>query len=294
MGVARLVLARLVSRVSRRATARNHRDPGSPRFAGRHGQRGRAPSSLRIVTFNVRFAREIDRAIALIGSHPELRRLDLLALQEMDEDGVERVARRLGLNYVYYPAVVHTEHGRNFGNALLSRWSIKRDFKIHLPHRGRIDDSQRIAVAATLVAGRCPVRVYNVHLGARLEIEGWQRARQMEVVLDDAARFPGPVVVMGDMNARDIGRLAEARRYTWATRSVRRTIGPFAWDHIFVGGRGRYRVVGVGVVRDNLGASDHKPVWLRLLIDPTASLSETGAAPGEAWNSGPIGCRVDA
>ncbi len=270
---ARPAWVRLVARAWPRRLARNHSDPDGPRFVGRYGRHGPASAFLRIVTFNVRFAQRVDRAIELIESDPRLRTADLLALQEMDEVGVERIARRLGLNYVYYPAVVHGAHGRNFGNALLSRWAIEHDRKLNLPYRGRVDDSQRIAVAGTLVAGRTSIRVYCVHLGARLEIGRRQRRRQFEAVLDDAAGFAGPVVIVGDMNTRTVGRLAELRRYLWATRSVRRTVGPFAWDHIFVRGPGRHRVAAVGVVKDNLGASDHKPVWLWLELDQTTTMA---------------------
>ncbi len=139
--------------------------------------------------------------------------------------------------------------------------------KIPLPHRGRGDDALRIAVGGTVVIGRRRVRAYSLHLGTPLEIRPREREGQIEAVLADAAGFPGPVVVVGDMNARRIGRLLETRGYVWATKSVRGTIGPFAWDHIFVGGSGPHRVAEVGVVRDNRGASDHKPVWLVLHLD---------------------------
>ncbi len=261
-------LARLLQRFSR-PRAHNHLDPAGPRFAGNGGRGGPARPALRIVTFNVRFARRIDRALLLFESSEALREADLVALQEMDEQGVDRIASRLGLHYVYYPAVVHPVHGRNFGNALLSRWRIEDDRKVILPHRGGRHDALRIAVGGTVAAGRRRVRAYSVHLGTPLEIRRRQREGQMEAVLADAAGFRGLVVIVGDMNARGIGHLLESRGYLWGTRSVRRTIGPFAWDHIFVGGPGPHRVAAAGVVRDRRGASDHWPVWLALDLDPS-------------------------
>ena len=61
---------------------------------------------IRVVTFNIKEAKEIDRAIAVLESD-SLRGADVVALQEMDESGVDRIARALRLNYAYYPAVIH-------------------------------------------------------------------------------------------------------------------------------------------------------------------------------------------
>lgn len=257
----RRALARLLTRLpGRRRAACNHKDPRGPRFAGSHSRRPAADRPLRAVTFNVRFARRVGQAIEALEQSEELRDLDLLALQEMDERGVKRIARRLGLDYVYYPAVVHPLHGRNFGNALLSRFRIADARKIPLPHSGAGEGQLRIAVAATLAVGRRRLRVYNLHLGTPLEIRRREREEQVATVLADALRFRGPVLILGDLNARGVGRLIETRGYLWATKHVGRTIGPFAWDHIFLGGAGT-AVLDAGVVRDNHGASDHKPVW---------------------------------
>jgi endonuclease/exonuclease/phosphatase family metal-dependent hydrolase len=257
----RRALARLLERLpGKRRAPCNHPDPRGPRFAGRHAPRSAADRPLRVVTFNVRFARRVGRAIEALEESEELRDLDVLALQEMDEGGVKRIARRLGLDYVYYPAVVHPLHGRNFGNAVLSRFRIVDAHKIPLPHSGAGAGGLRVAVAATLAIGRRRLRAYNLHLGTPLEIRRRQREEQVAAVLADTLRFRGAVLILGDLNARGVGRLLETRGYLWATKQVRRTIGPFAWDHIFVGGPSA-AVLDAGVVRDNHGASDHKPVW---------------------------------
>lgn len=220
-----------------------------------------------MVTFNVKFSRHIDRALRLFEKSQALQNLDILALQEMDEAGVEKIARRLGLNYVYYPAVVHSAHGKNFGNALLSPWRILEDQKIFLPHSGQIEKMQRIAVAATFKIGKRKFRAYSLHLGTALEILPRQRKHQVEVVLADAERFSCPIIVFGDMNARGIGRFLERQGYFWATKTVRRTISLFAWDHIFLRNFEGSPRGEVGVVQDNRQASDHKPVWMVLRLD---------------------------
>ena len=262
------IIPKSIGRQYRGRTGRILPDQTKPRFTGGHSRSGRPEAvALRIVTFNVKFSQHIDRALRLLEKSHVLQDLDILALQEMDEAGVEKIARGLGLNYVYYPAVVHSAHGKNFGNALLSPWRILEDQKIFLPHSGQIDKMQRIAVAATFKIGKWKLRAYSLHLGTALEILPRQRKHQVEAVLADAERFSGPIVMVGDMNARGIGRFLERQGYFWATKSVRRTISLFAWDHIFIRNfegspRGK-----VGVVKENRQASDHKPVWMVLRLD---------------------------
>ena len=86
-------------------------------------------------------------------------------------------------------------------------------------------------------------------------------------MLADAERFSGPIIIVGDMNARGIGRFLERQGYFWATKSVRRTISLFAWDHIFIRNFEGSPRGEVGVVQDNRQASDHKPVWMVLRLD---------------------------
>src|SRR5688572_1734158 len=63
---------------------------------------------LKVVTFNIRYAREVERAIELLRLSEVLQEADVIALQEMDGAGVRRMAEALGLAYVYYPAAVHS------------------------------------------------------------------------------------------------------------------------------------------------------------------------------------------
>jgi endonuclease/exonuclease/phosphatase family metal-dependent hydrolase len=171
------------------------------------------------------------------------------------------------MNYVYYPAVVHRSHGKNFGNALLSPWPIQDDRKILLPHPGGKTRDQRIAVRGTIKVGQRKLRGYSIHLGTALEIGPRQRRKQVEAILADSETFDGPVILVGDMNARGIGSFLERKGFYWATRSVRRTISLFSWDHIFMRGFDTGQISKVGIVRDNRKASDHKPVWMVLRLD---------------------------
>jgi endonuclease/exonuclease/phosphatase family metal-dependent hydrolase len=241
-------------------------------YAGAHGPRyaggatplllaaRRPPNALHVVTFNIQFARHIDRAIALFDSTPALRDADIVTLQEMDAPGTRRLASALGMRYVYYPATVHPKTGRDFGNAILSRWPILADAKVILPHLARFEKTERIATAATIRVGERTIRVYSVHLATWLGLGPGARRDQAEAVLADAAAFPC-VIVAGDMNAHSIGKTFRAAGYGWPTKDNPATDHFFHYDHVFLKGLQAAKGVNTGVVRDNRGASDHRPVW---------------------------------
>jgi endonuclease/exonuclease/phosphatase family metal-dependent hydrolase len=255
-----------VATASSCAPVLNYVEKDGPRYHGRHAVPDLDPA-FRVVTFNVKFAREIDRAARLLREHDELRDADLVALQEMDAEGTERIARALAMDYVYYPAVRHPGSGRDFGNAVLSRWPLTDDRKIVLPYHSRFRDMQRIAVAATAATPLGPVRFYSVHLETAGGIAAVNRQRQAATVIKDAQRYPRAIVA-GDFNSRDVGHVFEWYGFRWVTKDLGSTISFFAWDHVFVRGLEPVRRR-AGIVRDNDGASDHLPVWAVLDLVPS-------------------------
>ena len=243
------------------ATMTNLTDAAGPRFEGGYAApvHASAHAPVRIVSFNIKHAREIDSAIAVLGGD-SLRGADIVALQEMDDTGVERIARTLGLNYAYYPASVHPATGRFFGPAVLSRWPIERSWKLVLPHAGWTRGQRRTATAAVVRVQGAPLLVYAVHLETPVQISESERRDQVMAVVADAARHPGPVVVAGDFNGSTIGPVLRREGYVWETARVGPTVSFFSWDHIFT--RGLHQAsVSAGVVRDVRGASDHHPIW---------------------------------
>ncbi|HDZ59187.1 MAG TPA: endonuclease/exonuclease/phosphatase family protein, partial [Actinobacteria bacterium] len=109
--------------------------PDGPRYEGSYaGGSARFSGELNVVSWNIKFAREIDTAIAELNETDQLRNADIMLLQEMDDEGVDAIARSLGLNYVYFPASVHCRTGKKFGNAVLARWEISGSAKLLLPH----------------------------------------------------------------------------------------------------------------------------------------------------------------
>jgi hypothetical protein len=153
------------------ATAHNYLDPAGPRYEGRYApppatvERART-EPLRVITFNIEYGREVDRAVGLLGENATLRDAEILLLQEMDPAGVERIAHGLGLNYVYFPSGVHPFSGRDMGTAILSVWQLEDARKIVLPHAAFGTRLRRVVTTATIVRGTDRVRVYSVHLPA--------------------------------------------------------------------------------------------------------------------------------
>ena len=245
-------------------TAYNYRDPEGPRYVRRSPVERVAESptgdTLRFVSFNIEFSERIDSAIALLTADPALRGADVILLQEMDAEGMQRIADALAMEYVFYPASLSLATHRDFGTGVLSRWPIVVDAKVVLPHIAPIGRTARIATAATIRVGDDSVRVYSVHLATL--VNAWPGARedQLRTVLADAARYPR-VVIGGDLNSHGIGERARELGYLWPTEEGPRTHFWGRFDHIFLKGLASPGRLGAGTVLDVHDASDHRPVW---------------------------------
>lgn len=274
----RLPAAVLLLAASGCATAVSYLDPAGPLHVFGRGAPDAAtvvPGALRVVSFNIAYAVEIDRAVEVLRETPPLRGADVVALQEMDAPGTERIARALGMNAVYFPSGVHPKHDRDFGCAVLSPWPLEEPRKLVLPHGARVTGLRRAAASAVVVLGAGRVRVYSVHLPSPLAVSGGSRKEQLRALARDAASFAGPVVIAGDFNSHGKVRELERAGFRWVTRDVGDTarfrllgVGLFglSYDHVLA--RGLVAAVepgSVGVVGDNRGASDHKPVWAVLV-----------------------------
>ena len=254
--------------------ATNYLDPDGPRYSGTlrpvtPGEpAGEARRPLRVVTFNIEYGREIDRAVSLLRSAEALRHADVLLLQEMDSRGVVRIATELGLNYLYFPGGIHPQAKQDFGTAILSPWPIEDPAKIVLPHGSAVTGLRRVVTAATVRWGRVPVRVFSVHLPAPMAISLEQRREQVQVIVDATRKTADVAIVAGDFNGRSVGPWFEQAGYTWITSNMPGTSrGPGFWlsfDHVFA--KGLEPAAGTphaGYV-DATGISDHRAVWVRL------------------------------
>jgi endonuclease/exonuclease/phosphatase family metal-dependent hydrolase len=170
--------------------------------------------------------------------------------------------------YVYYPGSVHT-NGRDFGNAVLSRWPIVSDRKLILPHKNPTDGRIRIAVQATVATPLGDIAAYSVHtetpwLGPRARLE------QAGAVLKDAGAFELSSLAGGDFNTGDPGSLEQtvelfqAAGFAWASSDAGDTAGSYSLDHIFV-----RRIMPLRSGSVVTQASDHRPSWAQLELEPS-------------------------
>jgi endonuclease/exonuclease/phosphatase family metal-dependent hydrolase len=241
------------------ASSHNYVEPAGPRYTGCYAT-SPDTSAIRMVTFNIKFSKEIDRAIDLLKTDPRLAGADLVMLQEMDAAGVHQIAFALGMCYVYYPAT-RRSGGHDFGDAILSRWPIQDDRKIILPHNGRFGKTQRIAVTGIVTIRGRRVRLYSLHLATWVEVSFKHRKEQAMTVVEDSRKGPDLVIVGGDLNSHDVGDVFVQAGFTWPTHDEERTAKNGKLDHIFLKGLHLLDPSSVGIVKDTRGASDHRPVW---------------------------------
>lgn len=245
----------------------NYLDPEGPRYAGDYiVDTPVAASRFKIVSYNLQLGREVDTAIAILSTGP-LASADVIVMQEMRPDGVDRIAAALNLAYVYYPASV--KKGGDWGNAVLSRWPLTGDHKVLLPYADPYTNTRRIAVAAHIDVGS-GLLVYSVHtatfslgLGARLD--------QAETILLDAATQSGPIIIGGDLNTADPGSQDQTTElfadysFHWISDDATDTasalgIIDLTLDYVF--GRGVEPVASATFTGD--AGSDHRPIWVEI------------------------------
>ena len=246
----------------------NFLDPAGPRFEGRYAPPApdTMPEEIRIVTFNVKYAIHVDRAIEVLRDSDSLRGADIIALQEMNDGATDRVARALRMNYAYLPSTINAITDTFFGPAVLSRWPIDTAWKVLLPHASVLRGQRRTATGAIVRLGRERVRVYSVHLETQAAIAPDEREDQAAAIVRDAEGAREPVILAGDFNSYGIAEYFERHGFRWLTKSFGETILLWSWDHLLVRGFQAEQIRSIGVERNVRGASDHRPLWAVLTM----------------------------
>ena len=251
--------------------AKNYPDQNYPYYSGNYAaERSKPVKALTVVSYNIWFAENIDQALSEIKEIESQRELDIILLQEMDEVGTEQIARELQLNYVYFPAAIEPTYGKNFGNAILSRWPIVDSQKLILPHKSLSNRMNRIATRATVRVHGNNILVYSIHTESIFTFPRF-REDQYSAVLDDIGPETEFVIVGGDFNSfteadveeieedyRQAGfiRVSEGSGYTLAKYGIE-----VSSDHIFAKG---FVVEETGKIAEAT-ASDHLPIWVTLM-----------------------------
>ena len=153
---------------------------------------------VRIVTYNVQYAPDVEAIAQAITGVPALASAGVFLIQEIEDHAAEGASRakqladRLGLGYVYVPARPIPEG--THGLAILTAFPITGVERMDL--RESSNPSQhRIAIQATIdIAGR-PLHVIDLHLDTMLSAK--QRVAQLSPIVIDA---PEAVIVGGDFN----------------------------------------------------------------------------------------------
>lgn len=270
----------------------SYEEDQSPRFAGDYRVHSEANahtvnSLLRVVSFNIEFANNIEEAIVLLQAAP-LKTADILLLQEMDEGGTERIARALNMTYVYYPAIFHPGHEKNVGNAILSKWPMPSDRKLKLPHpssypmplKGENYIFRKLATIAQIAVDDHKIALASTHAAAFNTTD--KRQQFAQAIVDDLESSPEDcMIVGGDFNSlgqADIQATANPfieAGYQWASKDIGMTVSKkkpilsavpktaFQLDHLFVKG---CKVERFGKV-DQENVSDHLPIWIDIRLN---------------------------
>ena len=186
------------------------------------------PDGLGVLMFNMERGVNLPEIQDFLRDCPEIQPFDIILANELD-DGCARsankntareLARTFGLNYAWgleFIELVNDENAKGFhGNAVFSRWPIRRAGVIRLPEQYNwyFDRQRRIggrvAVYAELEVGGQAVGAVSIHLENRTHGEG--RRAQMAVILEAVRReLPDmPLILGGDLNTNTFdGRAKE-------------------------------------------------------------------------------------
>ena len=176
------------------------------------------PEALGVLMFNMERGVNLEEIREFLRDCPDIQPFDLILANELDDgcarSGNKNTARELakafGLNYAWgleFIELVNDENQKGFhGNAVFSRWPIRRAGVIRLPeeYNWYFDRQRRIggrlAVFAELDVGGKPLGAVSIHLENRTHGEG--RLHQMQTILEAVRReLPDmPLILGGDLN----------------------------------------------------------------------------------------------
>ncbi len=254
---------------------------GEPRDAGRPSAE---PAELKIVSYNIRYrvGGELDELAGLLKDDPEIGGAHVIGLQEVDRNKkrtgnvntARRLAEALGMRYAWAAPPDSDKDGEEeTGCAILSPFPMTDVTRIVLTHEGP-NGRRRVAVGATLHAGRKRLRVYSVHAETRMPLE--KKIGHWSAVLEDLRlhKSVDGAVVLGDFNTimgkdvKAVRRLFSEEGFTTPIPDDQKTWKTFVvklkLDWLWLRGL-EARSHGID---KKVGLSDHWPLWV------TARLAE--------------------
>jgi endonuclease/exonuclease/phosphatase family metal-dependent hydrolase len=230
--------------------------------------------SLNVVTFNIKKAREIQLAISEMKQLEKTTPVDIYLLQEMNEEGVEAIAKDIGLNYLYIPFSYDRSDKKNIGNAILTKGTILHSEKLILPHVKWQNQQRRGVTIGEVNIHEKKILVFSVHT----ETVAMSRKMRMDQV-DSVVRYSQQesshykyVLIGGDFNtafpkySRSVVKEFNTMGFDWQTAKVGSTAKAMMGlvtpvnDYLFSKG---FAVTHAYAIRSSR-SSDHYPVFATL------------------------------
>lgn len=234
--------------------------------------------SLSVVTFNIRKAVKTQLAALELQHFQKTRNADVYLLQEMDERGVEEIAKSLGLNYLYIPIVHQNSSRKDVGNAILTKGAIACAEKLLLPHAKPLSKSRRLVTIAEVTVHGEKILVYSVQTET-VVMSRKKRMDQVDAIIEHAQmQLPSfkYVLIGGDFNTlfSKSSRLAVEKfrngGFDWSTATVGTTASAFfgllkpKHDYIFSKG---LKLIDASKMETSK-SSDHFPVLATFSMKP--------------------------
>ena len=252
-------------------TAKNYQDRNSPYYSGNFAaETPKTVEILTVVSYNIWFGLETDQALLELKEINSQKELDIVLLQEIDDVGVEKLARGLQMNYVYYPAAIEPIYDKNFGNAILSKWPILDSHKLILPHKSLSNRMNRTATRATIRAGGTHILIYSIHTESIFTLprfrEDQYRAVLQDIGTEDKLIIGGDFNSFAEQNVEEIEEIYTQAGFTRVSEDCGYTVIKYGievtTDHIFAKG---FVVEETGKLA-GATASDHLPIWVTLKL----------------------------
>lgn len=254
------------------ATVQVYREPDQPVFQSqaKNTQSVKDADSISVVTFNIKKAKKTQLAAVELQQFRKTRNVDIYLLQEMDEKGVEVIAKTLNLNYLYIPVEYNNSSKKDVGNAILTEGTIDCPEKLMLPHSKPLSKGRRLVTIAEVSINNKKILVYSVHTET-LVMSKKKRMDQWNTIIEHAKmQLPNYkyILIGGDFNtllSKDGQSAVEKfndNGFDWSTSLVGTTASAFfglikpRHDYIFSKG---LKVMDAYKIEAST-SSDHYPV----------------------------------
>lgn len=181
--------------------------------------------SITVVTFNIKKARKIDKAVSELRELDKISPVDIYLLQEMDETGVKLIASELGLNYLYIPVSYDKADKKNIGNAILTKGTIEHPEKLILPHAKWQNQQRRAVIIGEVNLQQRKIIVLSVHTET-IAMSRRMRMDQVDAVISYAKKqvpHYDHILIGGDFNtafpvyARSVITKFKENGFDWST-----------------------------------------------------------------------------